>query len=311
MFFSTYPLHRVLAHLWRCGIINDFRKILHAETPPEAIRESHDPQHFHYDSVLVHQLPFEAWSVSERYRHDRVIEKIIHRAGGSWRRKARHGRGAGAVDVAEPGARQEHAEAGGENNVVVEQRAELEAEAAIKPHLGADFVREQLGLDGVGLGEVDVIHVEKGAQFRRHIEVRAEAVDEDAGVDEVGLAFGFAAAEIGHKAVALFQTDGGAGKVEALARPVAEGAAGEVGIVDDGVEAGGGAVLGVAVAGSVEEGGLVTNPVLVVGEFERGHLGVDLDGASGEAVEVVVSENLIAGVVEVEPSMWPSPAQPR
>lgn len=40
MFFSTYPLHRVLAHLWRCGIINDFRKILHAETPPEAIRKA-------------------------------------------------------------------------------------------------------------------------------------------------------------------------------------------------------------------------------------------------------------------------------
>ena len=91
--------------------------------------------------------------------------------------------------------------------------------------------------------------------------------------------------------------------------PVAEGAAGEVRVVENGVEAGGGLVLRIAVAGRVEERSLVANPVAVVGNFERAHLRVDVDRLAGQSVERVVTDDLIKRVAQV-PAVDVSVARP-
>ena len=108
------------------------------------------------------------------------------------------------------------------------------------------------------------------------------------GLTKLALALDLARAQVGHQAAAVDQVD--AEQPDGLPLPVAELAAGEVGVVEDGVEAGGVAVVGVVVAGGPEERRAEADPVAVVGQFDGGHLGVDVLRLVGERVEAVVAE---------------------
>ena len=66
------------------------------------------------------------------------------------------------------------------------------------------------------------------------------------------------------------------------------------------VEAGGVAVVDVAVAGGVEERGAEAHPVAVVGQFHGGDLGVDVLRLVGQRVEAVVADGPVELVGEVE-----------
>src|SRR5207302_10605463 len=102
--------------------------------------------------------------------------------------------------------------------------------------------------------------LELGGQVGDH----AEVVQEQAGVDEVGLALLFAGAQVGDKAVAVDEVDAGIDEAHRLAGEEVEPAAGEVGVVEDGIEAAGGAVGGVVVAAGPDEAGAVAQVVAVV-----------------------------------------------
>ena len=94
-----------------------------------------------------------------------------------------------------------------------------------------------------------------------------------AGIDEVRLALGFAAAEIrDHELVALLKVHRRAGEVESLVHVVAEWAAEKNGrsrIVSKPVAW---PFCRIIVAARVEEGQLVAPPILVDRQLERGHL---------------------------------------
>ena len=94
------------------------------------------------------------------------------------------------------------------------------------------------------------------------VEVHAEGRQDQARVDEVGLALDLARAKVGHQAEPLHQVD--ALQRDLLPVPEAERAAGEVGLVEDRVEAGRVGVVDVAVARGPEEREPKPHPVAVV-----------------------------------------------
>ena len=156
--------------------------------------------------------------------------------------------------------------------------------------------------DGLGFREPDVVHVGKGFELGRDVDVGAEAGDEDAGVDEVGLAFGLARAQVGDEGVALLQVHSGAGEVEALVDIPTEGATDEERVVLDRVKAARGFVSRVAVAAGVKAGEFHPEPVAVITQFERGHLRIDVHALAGELVEAVFAGHLVKGMRDIQPA---------
>ena len=153
--------------------------------------------------------------------------------------------------------------------------------------------------DRLGFGEPDVVEIDESLEFWGDIDVASEADDHHSWVDEIGLALGFAGAEVGDEGVALFQADAGAREVESLVDIPAKRAADEEGMIEDGIEAASDVVGGVVVAAGIEAGEFEADPIAIVAEFESGHLGVDGNLLAGEGVEFVTTENLIEGVGEI------------
>ncbi len=85
-------------------------------------------------------------------------------------------------------------------------------------------------------------------------------------------------------------------------REKAEWAADEKRAIENGIESGCVRVRRFIVAARVKDRQLVAHPIFVDGEFERGHLRVDLDALSGDAVQAVFAENLIKRVIDIEPA---------
>src|SRR5258706_8152307 len=129
----------------------------------------------------------------------------------------------------------------------------MKGDAQIKANFGVGFVREQRGFDGICFSESNVIRVHEGAEFRSEFQLGAQPVDEDARIDEIRLALRFAGAQIRNETAALFEIHERASEVKALASPVAERAACEVGVVEDCVKTVRVTVLGVIIAGGVKE----------------------------------------------------------
>src|SRR6266481_5452005 len=133
-----------------------------------------------------------------------------------------NGRGVGAVNVFVTPARNEKSGAGGENNVVRQQRSPFEPRAAIEREVVARLVREQHELSRFGRDGANVVHVDEAFQLRQNIGVETVSEDERARIDEVRLAFGFARPEIDHQTISLFKVNRGAGEIESLVREKTE-----------------------------------------------------------------------------------------
>ena len=116
-----------------------------------------------------------------------------------------------------------------------------------------DVALEEDRLDRLGRVEPDVVRGDDRLQPRRDVDVESGADEPHAGIHVVRLPFVLAAAQDGEQRAALDERDAAAGEADAEAVEEAEAAAGEVGAVEDGVEAGGVAVARIAVAGRVEE----------------------------------------------------------
>src|SRR5438105_3490488 len=134
-------------------------------------------------------------SISQRQRHDSAIEKIIHFT----RRRiviAENRVGIGAVNFLVALSRNKKSGAGGENDVVGEQWAPLKTEAEIEPEIVIGVIGEKDQLSCRGVDGANIIRVHKSAELRRDVGVEPVTDDENPGVNKVGLAFGFAGAEI-------------------------------------------------------------------------------------------------------------------
>ena len=118
----------------------------------------------------------------------------------------------------------------------------------------------------------------------------------------------FAGAKVGDEALALDQAD--AEELEVLALPVAEFAPCEVGVVENRVETFCGSVVGIIIARGIKERSFEANPVAVDGEFERGHLGVDILRCSRDRVHAVSANSPVEGIRDVDPSDMPLPCHP-
>src|SRR4030081_3661437 len=113
---------------------------------------------------------------------------------GTWVTENRHG--VGAVNVFVAPARNEKSSAGGENDVVGEQRPPFKSRAAIEREIIACLVGEQDKLSRLGRDRANVVHVDEAFQLRQNIGVESVSEDERARIDEVRLAFGFTGPEI-------------------------------------------------------------------------------------------------------------------
>ncbi len=158
--------------------------------------------------------------------------------------------------------------------------------------------------------ETQIVGGRLDAELRGQIEVDAAGEQAEPGVHEVRLPLVFAAAQVRDQAAAVHQRHAGAGQQDAETVPEAEAAAGEGRVVEDAVEAVGGAVGRVAVAGGIEIGDPGTPPVAVERHLERRHAGEDVDlvvgtegrVGPGDRVEAVGAGGEVEGVVDVDPA---------
>src|SRR5207253_3128522 len=108
---------------------------------------------FHRDCHRSKKSSVRRWTfsslVSERQCHDCAVEKWIDVAGwGTWITENRHG--VGAVNIFVTPARDEKPGAGGEDDVVGQERPPFEPRAAIEREVVARFVGEQYELGRFG-----------------------------------------------------------------------------------------------------------------------------------------------------------------
>ena len=108
-----------------------------------------------------------------------------------------------------------------------------------------------------------VVHVEDASQLRRHLRFGAQIVNENAGVDEIGLPLEFAASQIGQQAAGRCQQHSGVGQRNTLAVPKAKRSAREFLMVLDRVESSGGAVKRLLVTRRPEKRTLETQPIAI------------------------------------------------
>src|SRR5206468_3859945 len=214
-------------------------------------------------------------SVSQCEGDDPVVKEIIHAPAIPWI-ITRNRIGVGLVNVAQAAAGNQSPKSGGDDDVVREQRAILEPDAEVETEFTVNLVSQERGFNGVGFDEVDVVHVDETAELRRDFDFCSNAEEQEARIHEIGLAFGFAAAQIRHEAVALLQTHRRTREIKSLPHVPTERPAREIGIVEDRVEAIAFAVLSVAVARSVKERRFEANPIPVVRKFQGRHLRIDV-----------------------------------
>src|SRR5262249_8700421 len=177
------------------------------------------------------------------------------------------------VKVMEALAGDQRGHAHGEDDVVAQERAVLDAETEIDADEVGDIVREGEYLQRLRAIEPEKIGVSDQADFRRDVEIDAGIGEVETGVDEVTLSLDLARLQVRQQALAAGEID--AEQPNRLSLPVAELAAGEIGIVENRIEAGGVSVARVLIAGSPEERGAETNPVSIIGKLNRGHLRED------------------------------------
>ena len=207
---------------------------------------------------------------------------------------------ASGVDVFEPLAGLERGGSTGDDNIFAERGAVLDSYTRVCADGVTDRRLEEEEFQRLGAFEAEEVYVGKGFEFGGDIEVGASVGEEDAGVDEFGLAFVFTAAEIGDQAAGRSEENPGACEANSFAIPEAEDAASEIREVEDRIEAAGAGVARVGIAGSVEGGNAVAHPVVIVREFGGSELGVDCDWATSDGVKSVFADGLIEGVREIE-----------
>src|SRR5258708_33671309 len=85
--------------------------------------------------------------------------------------------------------------------------------------------------------KTQVVHIENCLQTLRYFHIDATVVNEDSGIDEVGLAFDLAAAKRRQDAVRLHQADTGLGQTDAVPIPKRKLTANKIRIVENRVKA--------------------------------------------------------------------------
>ena len=179
-----------------------------------------------------------------------------------------------------------------------------------------------------------VVYVDRPAQFRRHFRVHPGIEHQDAGIDEVRLAFEQSRAHRRHKAVDAEQREARAGERDRLTIQVIHAAAfkhvvdqtaigqrrvakksatGELLVRRDAVESPRPAVVQVAVARGEEERSAVCPPVLLVSDFERGQLRVDVLRIliGRDRIELVASKRLVERMRHIDAADVPVPGNAR
>ncbi len=168
-----------------------------------------------------------------------------------------------------------------------------------------DVVLEQGEFERFSTHKPQIIVVEEGAQFRRHVDVDARVDQPQTGVHEIGLPLDLVAAQGGKQAIWTDQFHAGLSQPDFLLIPETEFAAGEIRTVHDRVEALSRPVGRFRVAGSVEARQAVTEKVVIHREFDRAHLRVDALRPVGQPVERVASDRLIERVRDVQTPEMP------
>src|SRR5437016_3033321 len=207
---------------------------------------------------------------------------------------------AACVDVFETLAWLEGGGAAGKDHIFGERWAVFDADRKVFADGVMDRRLEEEVFERLGAFKTEKVEIGKAPQLGGDFEVAATVGQEDSGVDEIGLTLFFACAERRNKAAGGGEENTRAEKANGFAIPEAEDAAREIGEVDDGVEAAGAGIAGIAVPRSIESGDAVADPVPVIGNFRGGQRGVDGDASSGNRVESVLTNGLIEGVREIE-----------
>src|SRR6266850_3202412 len=103
------------------------------------------------------------------------------------------------VNISKALARQQNREAHQHDHIVVEEGPVTNPRAQVPADLFPDVGLKQQLLQSLRLVEAQVVEVQQCLEFGSQFEIDAGAQDMDAGIDEVGLTFLFAAAQIGQQ----------------------------------------------------------------------------------------------------------------
>ncbi len=185
-----------------------------------------------------------------------------------------------------------------EDDVVVQERSVLQAQAIVPTDVLPDIRLVQENLQRLGVYEPQVIDVQDRTQLLEDLEIGAEIEEKKAGVDEIRLTLDLAAAQARDEAVLLDEVD----TVQADGLVVEETvlAAGEFLQVKDGIKTLRLVVARVRIPGGIKSGSPETHPVAVVRELEGGELAFNIRFLTGLRIQPIFAECEIEGVVHID-----------
>lgn len=142
-----------------------------------------------------------------------------------------------------------------------------------------------------------VIRIVDPFDFRGQIRVESQVDQLDTRVHEIGLPLKFAASKVWYEALALDEIH--TKEFDLLSIPVAEFAAGEVGVVKNGVEPVGLRVVGVRITRRIKIRAAESSPISIVGKFKSGHESIDVLGLTCQWIELVVTCHIVGRMADV------------
>src|SRR5438132_153523 len=150
--------------------------------------------------------------------------------------------------------------------------------------------------------KTQIVNVEDRFHALGDLGVDPRVVDEDAGIDKIGLALDLAAAQARQHAIGLHQANARLGQPDAIAIPERKLSADEIGIVEDRIESGGLRVSGIRVPLSKKEGAFETQIVMIDRGFDGSHIRLYTHAASGDRVTIVATKSVKIRMRQIQPA---------
>src|SRR5262249_29550629 len=142
------------------------------------------------------------------------------------------------------------------------------ASAIVNANAAPDARLEQEEFERFRVLEPEVVQVEDGFELLSNVGIGPGVVNKDSGIDEVGLAFKFAAAQTREQAVTTDQSHCGLSEPDFLAVPEAESSTRKFGKIKNRVKSSCSTVKWVLIAGRPKERPAYPKPIPILGKFD-------------------------------------------
>ena len=147
--------------------------------------------------------------------------------------------------------------------------------------------------------EAQIVDIDHSLELLSQFRVVSDVVEIQTGIHKVSLTFTFAGVQAGEQRSAALEARQRIARTEALAHPIAELSAREIGIVKDRIEAAGLVIECVVIAGRIEVRVAEAHPVQIIRCFRSVHICIDGQALAGKIIVRVCAHGVIELVGDV------------